>query len=307
MTSKPLLTVIVANYNSTPYIKECLDSIMNQTYKDLEIIVYDDCSTDNSPGIIKEYEKKHPGIVRTIKGTINRGVARSRHEAILQAESEYFTTLDSDDYYYHTQKLEKEMELVRHFKEKDGKDVLTFSNIVLVKEDKTLIGHMGNTKNIKEGRILAELISRTCMIPRDFIVKKEAYFAVGGYDFSLVTHEDWDLKIRLSRDYEYHYTGINGTAYRQHPAGLSSIPHYLRTNNLLKVFSKNRKLIPGNSRGKVKAGFQKFMAKRDKQFITNYKRNPAGARGLRILKRKLWFYYNLLLNLLIKAKWWIKR
>ena len=53
----PVLSVIVANYNNEKYIRDCLDSILKQTYKDLEIIVCDDCSSDGSLGILNEYKK----------------------------------------------------------------------------------------------------------------------------------------------------------------------------------------------------------------------------------------------------------
>ncbi len=216
-----LLSVIVANYNNESYIRDCLESIMSQTYKNLEIVVSDDCSTDHSLEMINEYERKYPRIITVLPSSINRGVARTRHEAILQAKGEYITTLDSDDYYYDNQKLEKEMELILQYKKQD-KDILAFSNIVLVKGDKTLIGIQGNSKNIKEGKIFDDIITRSCMIPRDFIMKKEAYFEVGGYDYRFPIYEDWDLKIRLAKKYEFNYTGVNGTAYRRHGAGLSS-------------------------------------------------------------------------------------
>jgi glycosyltransferase involved in cell wall biosynthesis len=328
MKNKPQLSVIVANFNSAPYITECLDSIVAQSFKDLEIIVYDDCSTDDSPGIIKEYEKNHPGKVRAIFSPVNRGVARTRHEAILRAEGEYITTLDSDDYYYDTRKLEKEMALVRSFKEKHGKDVLAFSNIIKVRGDSSIIVFQDTTRktgppnseekigqtrdslppgnSIKEGKIFAEIICRSCMIPRDFVMRKEAYFEVGGYDFGLITHEDWDLKIRLARGYEFRFTGIDGTAYRQHPSGLSSIPHHLRTNNLHRVFHKNRGLIPWESRKKITAGFRNFIVNRDREFIKNVKLGPAGARGLGIYKKKVKLIYYLLMNFLINVKWQIK-
>lgn len=328
MKNKPQLSVIVANYNSAPYTAECLDSILAQTFKDLEILVYDDCSTDDSTEIIKKYEKKHPVKVRVIFSPVNRGVARTRHEAILQARGEYITTLDSDDYYYETRKLEKEMELTRYCKEKEGKNVLAFSNIIKVRGDSSIIlfqdtarktgppnseekigqtcGSLPPGNGIKEGKIFADIICRSCMIPRDFVMRKEAYFEVDGYDFGLITHEDWDLKIRLARKYEFRYTGITGTAYRQHPTGLSSIPHHLRTNNLQRVFYKNRGLIPGESRKKIAAGFRNFIVNRDREFKKNIKQGPAGGRGLEIFKKKVKSIYYLLMNFLVKVKWRIK-
>lgn len=243
MKEKPLLSVIVANYNNEPYIRDCLDSILRQTFKNLEIIVSDDCSIDDSPQIISQYEKKCPGIVKGIFSPVNRGVAQNRHEAILQAKSEYITTLDSDDYYYDPQKLEKEMALISYHKKEKGKDIIAFSNILLVKGDKTLIRAWGNPGNIKEGKVFYEIITRACMIPRDFIMKREAYFEVGGYDKRFAIYEDWDLKIRLAKKYEFYYTGINGIGYRKHGTGLSAVPISQNIKWLKKVFKKNKGLI----------------------------------------------------------------
>jgi glycosyltransferase involved in cell wall biosynthesis len=253
------LSVIVANYNKERFIGECLESILNQTYKDLEIIVSDDASTDNSPAIIREYEKKYPGVVKGIFSPNNRGVAQNRHEAILQAKSEYITTLDSDDYYYDAQKLEKEMALISHNKKEKSKDIIAFSNIMLVRGDKTLIHVWGNPGNIKEGKVLYEIITRTCMIPRDFIMKREAYFEVGGYDKRFAIYEDWDLKIRLAAKYEFYFTGINGTAYRRHGTGLSSIPVSRNMKWLKKVFKKNVGLADKNQKKEAVQAIRHFI------------------------------------------------
>ena len=266
MKEKPLLSVIVANYNNKPYIRECLDSILNQTFKNLEIVVSDDGSMDDSPQIIRDYEKRYPEVVDVIFSPTNRGVAQNRHEAIIEAGGEYITTLDSDDYYYNERKLEKEMALVLEYKKK-GKDILTFSNIAFVKQDKTLIRTWGNSKNIKEGDIFYDIITRSCMIPRDFVMKKSIYFEIGGYDFKFETHEDWDLKIRAARKYEFYYTGEIGTAYRQHFGGLSSIPYPMTTNNLWKVFFKNLVMVPTSEKNQIKNNFLSFMTEREKRYL----------------------------------------
>jgi glycosyltransferase involved in cell wall biosynthesis len=259
LQSPPLLSVIVANYNYGAYMRECLDSILNQTFKNLEIIVSDDCSTDDSPQITREYEKRFPGVVIGIFSPVKRGVAQARHEAVLQAKAEYITTLDSDDYYYHNQKLEKEMELISFQKKTTGKDIIAYSNFALVKEDKSLIRFQGNPGNIREGKIFNDIITRSCMIPRDFIMKKEAYFEVGGFDSRFTIYEDWDLKIRLAQKYEYYYTGINGIAYRKHGIGLSSLPIKNNIKWLKKVFKNNIKLIPKTGRKEISNRFKNFV------------------------------------------------
>jgi|GEM_PF-1002182 len=267
MNRRPLLSVIVANYNNQPYIGDCLDGILGQTYKDLEIIVSDDASTDNSPGIIRQYETRYPGIVKGIFSTANRGVAQTRHEAILQARGEYITTLDSDDYYYDTHKLEKEMELTARYKQTTGEEIIAFSNIAFVKSDKTLICLQGDSEPIKEGDIFDEIISRSCMVPRDFIIRRSAYFDVGGYDSRFKTHEDWDLKIRLAARFPFYYTRCTGTAYRRDSGGLSRISFHRRTRNLWNVFFKNLPLVSPDKRKTSARTFTRFMDRRERGYL----------------------------------------
>ena len=69
-TNKPIVTVIVASYNNEKFIKKCLNSILNQTHKRIEIIVVDDCSTDNSVQILKKFKKKIKLIVNKTKNNI---------------------------------------------------------------------------------------------------------------------------------------------------------------------------------------------------------------------------------------------
>jgi hypothetical protein len=118
-----------------------------------------------------------------------------------------------------------------------------------------------NSKNLKEGWILEEIITRSCAIPRDFIMKKSQYLEVGGYDLSLPVYEDWDLKIRLASRYEFYYTGITGTAYRQHFKGLSSSPLKVHRKSLKRVFRKNIDLAPKWSRPLNVIKFNLFLLK----------------------------------------------
>lgn len=258
MKSGVALSIIVANYNNELFIKDCLDNCLNQTYQDFEIIVVDDRSTDNSPIIIKEYEKKYPEIVKGVHLSENRGVAYCRHAAILFATGEYITTLDSDDYYYDMRKLQEEMALIVSYKEKYQKDICVFSNTVLVTKDKEYIEGQESVEAIKDGKIFDYIITRTCKIPRDFIATKSAYFEVGGYDFSIKMYEDWDLKIRLASKYEFYYSGVNGTAYRRHGTGLSSAPPEIHLEWLDTVFKKNLHLIEKDKRSEIRERFDIF-------------------------------------------------
>ncbi|TGN27133.1 glycosyltransferase [Empedobacter tilapiae] len=92
----PLLSVIVPVYNTEKYVSKCLDSILNQTLKDIEIIVINDGSKDNSQQIIDEYCKKDNRIKSTIKD--NGGLSEARNVGIEKALGEFIAFVDSDDY-----------------------------------------------------------------------------------------------------------------------------------------------------------------------------------------------------------------
>lgn len=92
----PKVSVIIPVYNVEEYLRECLDSVVNQTLKEIEIICVDDGSTDNSLEILKEYTKKDNRI--TVISRENKGVGYSRNEGIENAAAEYIMFLDADDY-----------------------------------------------------------------------------------------------------------------------------------------------------------------------------------------------------------------
>ena len=92
----PLVSVIVPVYNTDEYLCECLDSLVNQTLKDIEIICIDDSSSDNSLEILKDYSRKDDRII-LLENNSNQGQSISRNKGLDIARGEYVTFLDSDD------------------------------------------------------------------------------------------------------------------------------------------------------------------------------------------------------------------
>lgn len=111
----PLISVIVPVYNADKYLKKCLDSIVHQTYRNLEIILIDDGSTDSSGKICNEYSKKDDRII--VVHLDNCGVSSARNYGLEIAKGEYIGFVDSDDY------ISEEMfETLFHAMEEDGSD-----------------------------------------------------------------------------------------------------------------------------------------------------------------------------------------
>lgn len=90
------VSVIIPVYNSEKYISKCLDSVLNQTYQNVEIIVINDGSKDNSIKILKEYEKKYENIILIDKK--NEGVSKTRNLGINKATGDYIMFIDNDDF-----------------------------------------------------------------------------------------------------------------------------------------------------------------------------------------------------------------
>ena len=91
------VSIIIPVYNVEKYISQCLDSAINQSLKDIEIIIVDDCGSDNSMDIAKEYAK-NDNRIKIIKNSQNQGPFTSRNNAVLAANGEYLVFLDSDDF-----------------------------------------------------------------------------------------------------------------------------------------------------------------------------------------------------------------
>ena len=96
MIRNPLISVIVPVYNTEKYLRKCLDSLINQTYKNLQIILFNDGSTDRSAEICEEYAKKDNRII--YKSVENGGVSSARNKGLALATGDYYHFPDSDDY-----------------------------------------------------------------------------------------------------------------------------------------------------------------------------------------------------------------
>jgi len=94
---KPLVSIVVPFYNVEKYIGQCLDSIINQTYRNIEIICVDDCGQDNSIQIVKEYAKKDKRI-KIVRHKNNKGLGGARNTGLENAKGKYIFFIDSDDW-----------------------------------------------------------------------------------------------------------------------------------------------------------------------------------------------------------------
>ena len=207
------VTVIICCYNSQAFIRETLDSAMNQTLADKEIIVVDDGSTDDTMNILKEYEKIS---IVTHPGYHNRGKSASLNLGLASARGEFVAFLDHDDIWL-PRKIERQIEQF----ESD--------------EDIALVYCDGNWLNCGQvgSRILGEGFSEPsnpvkllmdCYIlsASAVMVRKRVFNDVGLFDEDLVGCDDHDMWLRIAERYRMVYLNEPLYHYRIHDAQLSS-------------------------------------------------------------------------------------
>ena len=129
------VSVIIGVYNKGRFIKETIESVLSQTFKDFELIIVDDCSKDNSARIIKDYAKKDKRI-KFIQNRHNLGSTKSRNVALKAASGKYIAVLDADDVM-----LPKRLEIQHKFLEKHKNIFLVGSSAIVIDENGKKIGH----------------------------------------------------------------------------------------------------------------------------------------------------------------------
>ena len=91
---KDLVSIIMPSYNTAPYIRETIQSVLDQTYQNWELIIVDDCSTDNTDEVVASIKDKR---IRYLKNEKNSGAAVSRNRSLSEAKGRWIAFLDSDD------------------------------------------------------------------------------------------------------------------------------------------------------------------------------------------------------------------
>jgi glycosyltransferase involved in cell wall biosynthesis len=191
-----LVSVVIPAYNRGHTLNKSIQSVLDQKYENFEIIVVDDGSTDNSLHVLRELEKKDERI-RAISHSRNLGAQSARKTGIENAHGEWIAFLDSDDVWL-ADSLALRMDEARR------------SNTAFVHSG----GMVARTENGPlqalnvprlAGIVHTELLKAPGPLFPTFLVKKEALIRIGGVDESIISYQEWDTAIRLSRCYPFGY------------------------------------------------------------------------------------------------------
>lgn len=244
----PLVSVFVACYNHEKYVKETIESIINQTYKNIELIVIDDGSKDNSPKVIQELAEKY-GF--TFIHRPNKGLSATLNEGIKLSNGKYFCACASDDIYMFD-KIEKQVEFMENTFECNIAGVCGY--VDLIKKGKVI--KSSKKKYIMEKYTFQDILKHKFYLPAPTsFFRTDILINVGGFDED-TSLEDWAIYLKLS------YNGFSlirlphlMTYYRQHESNYS--------NDIKNMDSARKKLL---SKYKMSDGFK--LANKRLEFIT---------------------------------------
>lgn len=186
----PKVSVIIPTYNRAKLIRRAVDSVLSQSYKDYEIIIVDDGSTDNTKEILANYD----GSIRYIYKN-NEGISATRNRGIKEAKGEFIAFLDSDDEW-----LPDKLALQADLLEKNKKLGLVCSKMIILNGNSEKIGMKPEQKTGEDFRELLEIGGD---LPTSTVmVRKECFDKVGVFDELLPPMEDFEMWVRIASKYD---------------------------------------------------------------------------------------------------------
>ncbi|WP_122892783.1 glycosyltransferase family 2 protein [Arcobacter peruensis] len=232
-----LVTVGVALYNHENYIIKCLESIVKQTYKNIELIVIDDGSPDNSFEVAKDYlESQDYNKNYKIYTRPNKGMCNTLNEIAKESKGKYISFVGSDDYWM----LNKIEEQVKYLEE-NPKYMLVHSNSQVIDNDDNKKNILDYSKKKNTGFLFDSIIEGKGGINTpSHLYRTEVYEKIGFYDASL-KFEDTDFWLRLTKNFEVGYINKIHTFYRWHEDNLSGSKNVLKFyyEEIVKIYNKN--------------------------------------------------------------------
>ncbi len=204
-----LITVYITNYNYGDYIRKAIESVLNQTVQNFELLVIDDGSTDHSKEIIESY--RNDSRISIIYQQ-NKGLNRTNNVALELANGRYIMRLDADDYLREDalQKLSEKLE-------SDSELGLVFPNYYLVNKENVIISEEVRHDFDREVELFDQAAHGACtMIRTDFLR------SLGGYNENYTCQDGYELWVKFTRKYKVSNVSEPLFYYRQHGANLTS-------------------------------------------------------------------------------------
>ncbi|MDI6792170.1 MAG: glycosyltransferase family 2 protein [bacterium] len=239
----PKVSVIIPTYNYASFIAEAVESVLDQTFKDLEIIVVDDGSTDTTRDILKRFEGKITYLYQE-----NQGAPAARNKGIKAAQGKYIGLLDADDFWM-PEKLEIQVPIL----DQEPEVGLVYANVYNINllQGNQFLGRV--SKKGLRGEPFHELLKGNFIPSPSVLVRRACFEKVGLFDENLgrLAAQDWDMWLRIARVYKVAYVDRPLANYRFHDRNMTTDLERIKAGQVYvldKIFSdSSRKDLPPKS------------------------------------------------------------
>ena len=189
----PKVSVIVPTYNRADRLEEAINSVINQTYQDFELIVVDDGSIDNTSKVVKSFPN-----VQYLSMENNSGVSKARNTGLDIAKGEFICFLDSDDLWN-----EKKLQIQVHWMENNTDSQICYTDEIWIRNG-VRVNQM-NRHRKHSGDIFRYCLALCIVSPSSVMIRAKLFDEIGNFDESLPACEDYDLWLRIALKYAFHF------------------------------------------------------------------------------------------------------
>ena len=289
-----LVSVIINCHNGDKYLKKCIESVISQTYQKWELILWDNCSNDNSAKIFKEFKESR---FKYYFNSSKVPLSKARNMAAKHASGEWIAFLDSDDYWL-DRKLEFQIDLIKNNTLEPSlvysKSIILNSSIKIENSwSKNIVNSKKSIsyKNMPNGEIFSSLIFENFIPLSSALISKNKYFTKGPINEKLNQAEDYDLFLKLSLNEIVLYSDCPQTIYRIHNNNLSATQLNLNFNETLIILDLYKKHPLYNKALLSQIGCKFYSLLRRKDFIQIIILKKNGYTYFTLVKSLLYFIY----------------
>ncbi|MCD4694407.1 glycosyltransferase family 2 protein [bacterium] len=236
----PKVSVIIPTYNRADFLREAINSVLKQSFKDFELIVVDDGSTDNTKKIVLDFQERDERIKYYYQKN-SGGAASPKNFGIKKSSSDLIAILDSDDKWL-SQKLEKQ---INFLEVNQGVDFIACDYFLVSKRSakKDLV------KIIRVKNVLENVLMRDYIGPGSgMIYRKKVFDVIGGFDEKLKSGQDWDMRIRLAGKFKFDFINEPLFYYFIHDGRITNTLGDDKKNDINYIFEKHGELYENNKR-----------------------------------------------------------
>jgi len=228
--TQDLVSVIINVHNGCEYLEEAILSVIGQSYRNIELIVYDNFSTDNT----RKISEKYIDYLSYFYSNKFLTLPEARIAAISISQGKYLAFLDSDDF-WHKEKIKKQVEQANN----QDDFVMSWTNSYKLYENKLIRDEMAHSLHFNYQNFVDTLFLNNPIVFSSTFFSRSAYFSVGGFDKSYKSSIDYDLYIKFLKIGKINYLDEFLTIYRVHKKNLSKLESMIIYEDNVKILGKN--------------------------------------------------------------------